>query len=106
MFEFLKKKKTPPPKNITGNEICEIYYTLQSYYDGIASNIAVIKNKKKFDWQIKVYTERVKPKTNDKIIKTSEDRYTFIIDGRETTIILIRNLSDFERYNLYFKRFM
>ena len=105
MFEFLKKKKEVP-KNITGKEICEIYYTLQSYYDGIAPNIAVIKNKKKFDWQIKVYTERLKLEQSDKVIKTSEDRYTFIIDGRETTIILIRDLSDFERYNLYFKRFM
>ena len=82
MFKFLQRRK----EALSGKEICQIYYTLQRYYDGISTNIAVIKNKKKFKQLINTYTDKLNLARGDKRFGDYENKCTFIMRRKRNNI--------------------
>ena len=106
MFWDIFKKKNKSTKNITGKEVCDIFYELLYYYDKHSANIAVIKNRKMFDWQIKVWKEKMNKARGDTVNKLSDDRYLFMIDELEINIVMIKTKADLHINQIKYRRYM
>ena len=103
---FKRKKKTEDDYNIRGEEICRMYYLMKAHEDYKSLNYGVVKNKKKFEWQLKVWKEKLNKINGDRMMKISDDHYRFIINEHEVNIIHIRRLRGLEEDNLMYKKYM
>ena len=108
MFNFLKRKKKPEDKfvNVPGEQMIDIYYNLRYYQDNNSTNIAVIKNRKKFNWQLRVWKDKLNLKRGDRMIKLNDNRYIFIIDEIEMNLVHIASIEDLNENQIKYRKYM
>ena len=107
LFNFFKNNKYKyTGDNISGEDICRIYYLLKSYQYDKSNNIAVMKNMKKFKWQIKTWKDKLNPLRGDCVIKLSDTHYRFIYNEQEVNIIYIDSLHNLQDSQFRYKKFM
>ena len=107
MFNFLKRNKQEDKLvNIPGDKMIDIYYNLRYFQDNNSNNIAVIKNRKKFDWQLRVWKDKLNVKRGDKMIKLNNDRYIFMIDEIEINLVHIKSLADLNANQIKYRKYL
>ena len=82
------------------------FYTMLRHYDVQSNNIAVIEDAKKFKNIIKHFKNQIKPLREDKVIKAGDEKYIFIKDEIDTTVMLINKISDLDNTNIVFGKYI
>ena len=100
MWPFKKKLKIK-------NDISVIdFYTMLRHYERRSTNIAVMKDKKSFKNLIKHFKNNVKPIREDKIIKISDEKYVFIINDIDRTIMFFERIEDLDNSKMVFGKYI
>lgn len=81
------------------------FFILGHYHRSSSNNIAVLGDKDKYKKVLEEYMN-IWAKSELRMIKVNDYKYTFILDDIETTLVLIETAEDLYKHTLFYSKYI